>query len=152
VRELIADVRRTGLIRDEELELPRGPVGPGTVMLQVRVAQVAPGLLLVLAEDRTQARRLEATEQRLEQARSQAAARRLEAAARGRQIESLDAFHRNTLAVTESTVAAETKARIADDAETPLDPARAERLRGHDRELCRLSPAVAGCSAPVDPG
>ncbi|GIG35410.1 sensor histidine kinase [Cellulomonas pakistanensis] len=60
VRELIADVRRTGLIRDEELELPRGPLGPGTVMLQVRVAQVAPGLLLVLAEDRTQARRLEA--------------------------------------------------------------------------------------------
>ncbi|MCG7286045.1 ATP-binding protein [Cellulomonas sp. ACRRI] len=60
VRELIADVRRTGLIRDEELELPRGPVGPGTVMLQVRVAQVGPGLLLVLAEDRTQARRLEA--------------------------------------------------------------------------------------------
>ncbi|MGW8704739.1 hypothetical protein ACWGLL_02850 [Brevundimonas sp. NPDC055814] len=101
---------------------------------------------------RLQARRLEATEQRLEQARSQAAARRLEAAARGRQIESLDAFHRNTLAVTEATVAAETKARIADDAETPLDPARAERLRGHDRELCRLSPAVAGCAAPVDPG
>ncbi|WP_147795468.1 cell wall metabolism sensor histidine kinase WalK [Cellulomonas sp. Y8] len=60
VRELIADVRRTGLIRDEELELPRGPLGPGTVMLQVRVAQVAPGLLLVLAEDNTQARRLEA--------------------------------------------------------------------------------------------
>lgn len=60
VRELIADVRRTGLIRDEELELPRGPVGPGTVMLQVRVAHVGPGLLLVLAEDRTQARRLEA--------------------------------------------------------------------------------------------
>src|SRR6478735_373700 len=60
VRELIADVRRTGLIRDEELELPRGPVGPGTVMLQVRVAQVGPGLLLVLAEDNTQARRLEA--------------------------------------------------------------------------------------------
>lgn len=60
VRELIADVRRSGVIRDEELELPRGPLGPGTVMLQVRVAQVGPGLLLVLAEDRTQARRLEA--------------------------------------------------------------------------------------------
>jgi two-component system, OmpR family, sensor histidine kinase SenX3 len=60
VRDLIADVRRTGVIRDEELELPRGPLGPGTVMLQVRVAQVGPGLLLVLAEDRTQARRLEA--------------------------------------------------------------------------------------------
>jgi two-component system sensor histidine kinase SenX3 len=60
VRDLIADVRRTGVIRDEELELPRGPLGPGTVMLQVRVAQVGPGQLLVLAEDRTQARRLEA--------------------------------------------------------------------------------------------
>lgn len=60
VRDLIADVRRTGVIRDEELELPRGPLGPGTVMVQVRVAQVGPGLLLVLAEDRTQAHRLEA--------------------------------------------------------------------------------------------
>jgi two-component system sensor histidine kinase SenX3 len=60
VRDLIADVRRTGVIRDEELELPRGPLGPGTVMLQVRVAQVGPNQLLVLAEDRTQARRLEA--------------------------------------------------------------------------------------------
>src|SRR6478736_193891 len=56
----VGDGRRPGLIRDEELELPRGPVGPGTVMLQVRVAQVGPGLLLVLAEDNTQARRLEA--------------------------------------------------------------------------------------------
>ncbi len=60
IRDLIADVRRSGVIRDEELELPRGPLGPGTIMLQVRVAQVGPGLLLVLAEDRTQARRLEA--------------------------------------------------------------------------------------------
>ena len=31
-----------GVIRDEELELPRGPVGRGTVLLQVRVAQVGP--------------------------------------------------------------------------------------------------------------
>lgn len=60
VRDLIADVRRTGVIRDEELELSRGPLGPGTLMLQVRVAQVGPDQLLVLAEDRTQARRLEA--------------------------------------------------------------------------------------------
>ncbi|WP_448059036.1 sensor histidine kinase [Cellulomonas hominis] len=60
IRDMIADVRRTGVIRDEELELPRGPLGPGTVMLQVRVAQVGPSHLLVLAEDRTQARRLEA--------------------------------------------------------------------------------------------
>lgn len=61
VREMIADVQRTGVIRDEELELPRGPVGRGTVVLQVRVAQVGPGHLLVLAEDRTEAHRVEAT-------------------------------------------------------------------------------------------
>ena len=60
IQDLIEDVRTTGEIRDEELELPRGPVGRGMVMLQVRVAYVGPGLLLVLAEDRTEARRLEA--------------------------------------------------------------------------------------------
>nr|WP_194720032.1 ATP-binding protein [Cellulosimicrobium arenosum] len=60
VREMIEDVRRDGVIRDEELDLPRGPVGRGRVMLQVRVAQVGPGHLLVLAEDRTEARRVEA--------------------------------------------------------------------------------------------
>ncbi|MFC8733664.1 sensor histidine kinase [Luteimicrobium sp. NPDC057192] len=60
IRDLVAAVRRDGVIRDEELELPRGPVGRGTVVLQVRVAQVTPHLLLVLAEDRTEARRTEA--------------------------------------------------------------------------------------------
>ena len=60
IRDLIAQVRRDGVIRDEELEVPRGPVGPGTLLVQVRVAQVSPSHLLVLAEDLTQARRLEA--------------------------------------------------------------------------------------------
>jgi len=60
VRELIEDVRRSGVIRDEELELPRGPVGRGTILVQVRVAQVGPHRLLLLVEDRTEARRVEA--------------------------------------------------------------------------------------------
>ncbi|WP_406620215.1 sensor histidine kinase [Pengzhenrongella sicca] len=60
ILRLIAEVRRTGEIRDEELELPRGPVGRGTLMVQVRIARVSPTLLLLLAEDRTEARRLEA--------------------------------------------------------------------------------------------
>lgn len=60
IRDMIAEVRRDGVIRDEELELPRGPVGAGTVRVQVRVAQVGPRHLLVLAEDRTQAHRVEA--------------------------------------------------------------------------------------------
>jgi len=53
-------VRATGAIRDEEIELPRGPVGRGSIMVQVRIARVGPGRLLVLAEDRTEARRVEA--------------------------------------------------------------------------------------------
>jgi two-component system sensor histidine kinase SenX3 len=60
VREMVADVRRDGVIRDAELDLPLGPVGSGRVLLQVRVAQVTPHLMLVLAEDLTQARRVEA--------------------------------------------------------------------------------------------
>ncbi len=60
IRDMVRAVRRDGVIRDEELELPRGPVGPARVMLQVRVAHVGPRHLLVLAEDRTEARRLEA--------------------------------------------------------------------------------------------
>ncbi|RYV51220.1 sensor histidine kinase [Pengzhenrongella frigida] len=60
VLDLIDDVRHRGVIRDEELELPRGPVGRGTIMVQVRVAQIGPHRLLVLVEDRTEARRVEA--------------------------------------------------------------------------------------------
>ncbi len=60
IRDLVSAVRRDGVIRDEELELPRGPIGPARVMLQVRVAHVGPRHVVVLAEDRTEARRLEA--------------------------------------------------------------------------------------------
>jgi len=55
IRDLIALVRRDGVIRDEVLEVPRGPVGPGVLLVQVRVAQVSAEHLVVLAEDLTQA-------------------------------------------------------------------------------------------------
>ncbi|WP_407320557.1 ATP-binding protein [Isoptericola halotolerans] len=58
--DMVRDVRRDGVIREEELELPRGPIGSGTVLLQVRVAALGLDKLLVLAEDRTEARRVEA--------------------------------------------------------------------------------------------
>lgn len=60
LEEMVAAVRASGEIIDEELELPRGPSGRGDVLLQVRVAQVDARHVLVLAEDRTEARRLEA--------------------------------------------------------------------------------------------
>lgn len=59
IRDMVAEVRRDGVIVDSELDLPRGPVGQGTMLLQVRVAQATPQHLLVLAEDVTAARKLE---------------------------------------------------------------------------------------------
>lgn len=60
ITDLVALVRRDGVIREQELDLPRGPVGQGTVLLQVRVAPLGLERVLVLAEDRTEARRVEA--------------------------------------------------------------------------------------------
>lgn len=60
IQDMIDAVRRDGVIADEELELPRGPVGRGRVMLQVRVANLDSDHVVILAEDRTEARRIEA--------------------------------------------------------------------------------------------
>ncbi|WP_341019443.1 hypothetical protein [Brevundimonas diminuta] len=130
------------------------PLGWWAAMLAVGVLLLIVGRGLGLRWDPMdlQARRLEAAQQRLDRAQAEASARSLEAAARARQLENLDAFHRNAQAVTQATVAAEIRARTADDADTPLDPDRARRLRDHDRELCRLAPVVAGCAASADPG
>ncbi|TRW43238.1 two-component sensor histidine kinase [Georgenia yuyongxinii] len=60
VRDMVAAVRRDGHIRDAELTLTRGPVeGAGTLRMQVRVAPLKGDRMLVLAEDRTAARRVE---------------------------------------------------------------------------------------------
>lgn len=48
-----------GRPREAEFESARGPVGVGRLVIGVRVAMIAEGLILVLIEDRTQARRVE---------------------------------------------------------------------------------------------
>lgn len=63
IEEMAAQVRRSGEILDEEMDVPRGPSGQGNVILQVRVAQVDARHLVVLATDRTESRRLEAIRQ-----------------------------------------------------------------------------------------
>lgn len=60
IDEMVTVAARDGIILDEELELPRGPIGRGMVMLQVRVAPLVADFILITAEDRTEARRLEA--------------------------------------------------------------------------------------------
>jgi two-component system sensor histidine kinase SenX3 len=59
VRDMVAALRRDGIIRDAELTLARGLEGSGTLRMQVRVAPLKAGRVLVLAEDRTAARRVE---------------------------------------------------------------------------------------------
>lgn len=60
IADLVAEVWRTGEIQDAEIEIPRGPLSDSVILLQVRVAQLRGDQVVVLAEDRTQARRLEA--------------------------------------------------------------------------------------------
>lgn len=94
-----------------------------------------------------QQRRLEVADARAASAESDAEARRIEAAGRGRQAARVEIHHRQTLAVQRATVAAVTQARSANDANELLDLVRADRLRAHDRELCRLAPDLDGCAA-----
>jgi len=57
--EMVRAVRREGLILERELELPRGPLGRGTLVVLARVAPLGPLHVLMLVEDRTEARRID---------------------------------------------------------------------------------------------
>jgi two-component system sensor histidine kinase SenX3 len=59
LRHLARQVRRDGVIRQVELDLPRGPLGRGRITIRARVAPLGGGYVLLLAEDRTQAQRVE---------------------------------------------------------------------------------------------
>jgi len=57
--DFVASVRRTGEPVAEELSVARGPFGESTVRLHVRVARLGTRFVLLLAEDRTEAHRLD---------------------------------------------------------------------------------------------
>jgi two-component system sensor histidine kinase SenX3 len=59
LRHLARKVRRDGVIREVELDLPRGPLGRGRIMVRARVAPLGTAYVLLLVEDRTEARRVE---------------------------------------------------------------------------------------------
>ncbi|MGZ4625937.1 MAG: sensor histidine kinase [Kineosporiaceae bacterium] len=59
LRELVAESRRLGLVREQELELARGPLGRAKIFVYARVAPLGGDLALVLVDDRTEARRVE---------------------------------------------------------------------------------------------
>lgn len=59
VLALTARVRRDGVIEDKNVELHRGLLGQGSLILQLRVAPIAEEYILILADDRTEATRTE---------------------------------------------------------------------------------------------
>jgi two-component system sensor histidine kinase SenX3 len=56
---LVQRTRRDGEIREERLEIPRGPLGKATIAVLARVAPLSSSLVLLLVEDHTEARRVE---------------------------------------------------------------------------------------------
>jgi two-component system sensor histidine kinase SenX3 len=56
---LVQRTRRDGEIREERLEIPRGPLGHATIAVLARVAPLSSSLVLLLVEDHTEARRVE---------------------------------------------------------------------------------------------
>ena len=95
-------------------------------------------------------RRAERAEASAVLAQRTAAARTAEAEAQAGQVARLD----GTLNTLRRTDAATTRsivdAQEAPDADQSLTPDRRDRLRAHDRELCRLALDLGGCAAALD--
>lgn len=60
ILSMIADVRRDSVIREHDLTVRRPPLGKGQMLLRLRVAPLGPDSVLVLAEDLSEAQRVDA--------------------------------------------------------------------------------------------
>lgn len=79
-------------------------------------------------------------------AAAQIDARRIETEGAAAQARRVDHYHHMTGAADRATTAAVAQARSAEDADQPLENRRADRLRDHDGELCRIAPDLDGCA------
>lgn len=84
-------------------------------------------------------------------AQSDAENRGLEVEGEREQAQRVETFHTSEVVIRDLTSRAETEARSAPDANTPLDPARADRLRAHDRSLCDNAPTLCPAAPAVAP-
>lgn len=96
-------------------------------------------------------RRLERAGDAAAMARAEAAARTAEAGAQAGQVARVDAVLETLRSLDRATAHSIQIARTADDVALPLADDRADRLRAHDRELCRIAPDLVGCPATPDP-
>lgn len=61
-----------------------------------------------------------------------------------------DALLQHSQAQNQALMALQRAAAQSEDAHAPLDPARADRLRAHDRQLCDAAPHLDGCAPAPD--
>jgi len=120
------------------------PWGWGVVLAVVLVLMVVIGRGVGLRWDPfgLAERRLEATQTRAETLDRDLAARRLEVEGEQTQARRVARHHQTMNAVAATTARTLERTEQADDAEILLEADRADRLRDHDRELCRLAPEV----------
>lgn len=59
LRDAARAVRRDRVVRERDLQLPRGPLGEGVLSVHARIAPLGADHVLLLVEDRTQAQRVE---------------------------------------------------------------------------------------------
>lgn len=114
------------------------------------LAAVAGGVGLRWDPFDLQGRRLEAARAAALRTAANAAARALEVEGSVSQTARLDRLHQQTTAVERATARAAALAWSAHDSSISLDPARADRLLRHDRELCGLAADLCA-AAPAGP-
>ena len=96
--------------------------------------------------------RLDRSEVRLEQVQTDLAVREAQVQALERQAASTHAAQDTLTQARAITARASTLAETAPDAETEIDPDRADRLRDADRRLCALSPGLCPDDRPAPDG
>lgn len=117
-------------------------------VLTVLVAVSAAGALGVRWDPfGRQARSLAQAEARAERARAEAFARVLEVEGERAMNARVVDLHRRAAAAETAVIHTLSEARSAPDANDLVPAERGDRLRAHDRELCRLAPDLEGCAA-----
>ena len=96
--------------------------------------------------------RLDRAEVRLEQVRTDLAVREAQVEALERQAAASHAAHGTLTEARTITARATAHAETAPDAETEMDPDRADRLRDADRRLCALQPDLCSGNRPAADG
>lgn len=86
----------------------------------------------------------------IETARDQAASAELAVEGAAISGELADALLQQSRAQNQALIALQRAAAQSEDAHAPLDPARADRLRAHDRQLCDAAPHLDGCAPTPD--